>query len=262
MTTTQTREPPVHINPADPHKGAQVRAMFAGIADRYDMLNRVLSVGRDQGWRRRAVKMARLCGGERVLDCCCGTGDLTLAFWAARPAPALVIGADFTPEMLRHAGKKNAALQAAGATRTPPYTAADTLRLPFADKSFDVVSVAFGLRNVQDVDGGLRELARVLRPGGRLVILEFTPVKRGLWRALTNFYVNRVVPRVGQLVSRSSHQAYRYLPESIGVFPDADALKSRMEAAGLHDVHFTKLNLGTVAIHVGWQPIAPTRPSD
>lgn len=262
MTTAQTREPAVHINPADPNKGSQVRAMFAGIADRYDMLNRVLSVGRDQGWRRKAVRMAALAGGERVLDCCCGTGDLTLAFWAAKPAPALVIGADFTPEMLQHARKKNSALQAAGATRTPPYTAADALRLPFADKSFDVVSVAFGLRNVQDVDGGMREFARVLRPGGRLVILEFTPVKRGLWRTLTNFYVNRVVPRVGQLVSRSRHQAYRYLPESIGVFPDADALKARMEATGLRDVSFTKLNFGTVAIHVGRKPIAPVGPAD
>lgn len=251
MTLAPTEQKPAKINPRDPHKGTQVRAMFAGIADRYDMLNRVLSVGRDQSWRRKAVKMAGLKGGECVLDCCCGTGDLTLAFWAAKPAPALVVGSDFTPEMLRHAARKNRAMADVSATHLPPYAAADALRLPFADSRFDVVSIAFGLRNVQDVDGGLGELARVLRPGGRLVILEFTPVKRGLWRALTNFYVNRVVPRVGQLVSRSRHQAYRYLPESIGVFPDADGLKKRMEAAGFADVRYRKLNFATVAIHVG-----------
>ncbi|MCC6574681.1 MAG: bifunctional demethylmenaquinone methyltransferase/2-methoxy-6-polyprenyl-1,4-benzoquinol methylase UbiE [Planctomycetes bacterium] len=248
MPEASTQEPPVHIDPSDPHKGAQVREMFAGIADRYDALNRVLSVGRDQSWRRKAVKMAKLKGGERILDCCCGTGDLTLAFWAAKPQPSFVVGGDFTPEMLHIARRKTLSV---GGPDMPPYTAADALHLPFRNAEFDVVSVAFGLRNVQDVNAGLRELVRTLRPGGRLVILEFTPVKRGLWRALTNFYVNKIVPRIGQLVSRSRHQAYKYLPESIGVFPDASALAARMEAAGLNNVHFRKLNFGTVAIHVG-----------
>lgn len=246
----QTPDPkPVEIDPADPNKGAKVREMFAGIAGKYDLLNRVLSGGRDQAWRRLAVKMAQLKGGETILDCCCGTGDLTLLFASAEPAPARVIGADFTPEMLRIAATKTA--QFKGAMRLPSFSAADGLHLPYADASFDVVSVAFGVRNFQDVNAGLKDLVRVLKPGGRLVILEFTPVKNFFWRALTSFHMNYMVPLIGQVVSRSRHAAYRYLPKSIGVFPDAEELKRRMEALGLRDVHYRKLNLRTVAIHVG-----------
>lgn len=237
------------IDPQDPHKGAKVREMFAGIAGKYDLLNRVLSGGRDQAWRRLAVSMAALKGGESVLDCCCGTGDLTLLFASAEPSPARVLGADFTPEMLRLAQNKTRAFT--GAMKLPIYTAADGLRLPFKDASFDVVSVAFGVRNFQDVDAGLRELVRVLKPSGRLVILEFTPVRNLFWRALTSFHLNVMVPLIGQVVSRSRHAAYRYLPKSIGVFPDAETLKRRLETLGLREVHYRKLNLRTVAIHTG-----------
>lgn len=237
------------IDPQDPQKGAKVREMFAGIAGKYDLLNRVLSGGRDQAWRRLAVRMADLRGGETILDCCCGTGDLTLLFASAEPAPSRVIGADFTPEMLRIATTKTA--QFKGALRLPTYSAADGLRLPFANASFDVVSVAFGVRNFQDVNAGLRELLRVLKPSGRLVILEFTPVRNFFWRALTSFHLNVMVPLIGQIVSRSRHQAYKYLPMSIGMFPDADELKRRLEGLGLGNVRFRKLNLRTVAVHVG-----------
>jgi len=223
--------------------------MFAGIAGKYDLLNRVLSGGRDQSWRRLAVKMAALTGGETILDCCCGTGDLTLLFAGAAPSPRRVVGADFTPEMLRLAKSKSALLR--GSMPVPVFSAADGLRLPFAGERFDVASVAFGVRNFQDVNAGLMELVRVLKPGGRLVILEFTPVRNLIWRALTSFHMNYMVPLVGQLISRSRHQAYRYLPKSIGVFPDAEELKRRLEAMGLHDVAYCKLNLRTVAIHVG-----------
>jgi demethylmenaquinone methyltransferase/2-methoxy-6-polyprenyl-1,4-benzoquinol methylase len=218
------------IDPSDPQKGAKVREMFAGIAGKYDLLNRVLSGGRDQAWRRLAVRMAELKDGESVLDCCCGTGDLTLLFAGAEPVPARVVGADFTPEMLRIAKQKTAAL--AGAMKLPTYSAADGLRLPFGNASFDVVSVAFGVRNFQDVNAGMKDLVRVLKPGGRLVILEFTPVKNFFWRALTSFHMNVMVPLIGQIVSRSRHAAYKYLPKSIGV-------------------HYRKLNLRTVAIHAG-----------
>lgn len=244
---------PVDIDPLDPQKGAKVREMFAGIAGKYDLLNRVLSGGRDQAWRRLAVKMAELRGGETVLDCCCGTGDLTLLFAGAEPAPARVIGADFTPEMLRIAQKKTREL--APAMKLPSYSAADGLRLPFASASFDVVSVAFGVRNFQDVNAGLKDLVRVLKPSGRLVILEFTPVRNWFWRALTSFHLNYMVPLIGQVISRSRHQAYKYLPKSIGVFPDAEELKRRLESLGLREVHYRKLNLRTVAIHVGTRAI-------
>ncbi len=223
--------------------------MFAGIAGKYDLLNRVLSGGRDQSWRRLAVKMAALRGGETILDCCCGTGDLTVLFAGAAPAPRQVVGADFTPEMLRLAKSKSALLS--GSIRLPVFSAADGLRLPFARERFDVVSVAFGVRNFQDVNAGLVELVRVLKPGGRLLILEFTPVRNLIWRALTSFHMNYLVPLIGQLISRSRHQAYKYLPKSIGVFPDAEELKRRMEALGLREVAYRKLNLRTVAIHVG-----------
>lgn len=257
MSSTSTMGPrpqapspnPAEVDPLDPHKGAKVREMFAGIAAKYDLLNRVLSGGRDQAWRRLAVKMADLRGGETILDCCCGTGDLTLLFASAEPAPARVVGADFTPEMLRIAQKKTREL--ATAMKLPAYSAADGLRLPFADANFDVVSVAFGVRNFQDVNAGLKDLIRVLKPGGRLVILEFTPVRNWFWRALTSFHLNYMVPLIGQVISRSRHQAYRYLPKSIGVFPDAEELKGRLEGLGLRDVHYRKLNLRTVAIHVG-----------
>lgn len=160
-----------------------------------------------------------------------------------------VIGADFTPEMLRIAATKTA--QFKGAMRLPSYSAADGLRLPFTDASFDVVSVAFGVRNFQDVNAGLKDLVRVLKPSGRLVILEFTPVRNWFWRALTSFHLNYMVPLIGQVISRSRHHAYKYLPKSIGVFPDAEELKRRLESLGLREVHYRKLNLRTVAIHVG-----------
>lgn len=227
--------------------------MFAGISGKYDLLNRLLSGGRDQGWRRRAVRMAELKGGERVLDCCCGTGDLTLLFRRAKPAPALVAGSDFTPEMLHLAAQK------AGrrGLEDVPFVAADALKLPFEDAGFDVVSVAFGVRNLQDISAGLREFARVLRPGGRLVVLEFTPARSGAWRAVTGFYMNRVVPGIGQLISRSRDRAYRYLPDSIEVFPDARSFAGMIEEAGFRDVHFRRMNLGTVAIHAGCKKPAP-----
>lgn len=230
------------VDPRDDKRGAKVRAMFAGIAGRYDLLNRIISGGRDQAWRRRAVKMAGLKGGEAVLDVCCGTGDLALMFTRAKPKPARVIASDFTPEMLVIADEK--------ARGTIPLAAADALRLPFADAGFDVVSVGYGVRNFQDIDAGLAELARVLKPGGRLVVLECTPAKGPVGR-FANWYINKVVPWIGNRLTRSNDKAYSYLADSIQVFPDADALKERMQQAGFNDVHFKKLNLGTMAIHVG-----------
>ncbi|MBZ0136098.1 MAG: bifunctional demethylmenaquinone methyltransferase/2-methoxy-6-polyprenyl-1,4-benzoquinol methylase UbiE [Planctomycetes bacterium] len=233
------------VDPKDDRRGPKVRAMFAGIAGRYDLLNRIISGGRDQAWRRRTVRMAALTGGEHVLDVCCGTGDLALMFWKSRRKPARVVASDFTPEMLTIAADK-----AGKAGVRLPLCAGDALNLPFADASFDVVSVGYGVRNFQDIDAGLHELARVLKPGGRLAILEATPA-RGLIGRFANWYINRVVPWLGNLLTGSRDRAYSYLADSIQLFPDANALKARMEAAGFDNVRFRKLNLGTMAIHVG-----------
>lgn len=232
------------VDPRDNTRGPKVRAMFAGIAGRYDLLNRIISGGRDQAWRRLAVRLANLKGGERVLDVCCGTGDLALLFAAAQPSPGSVAGCDFTPPMLALARGKAQALGLA-----LPWVAADALRLPFAPESFDVISVGYGVRNFEDLDAGLRELLRVLRPGGRLVVLECTPA-RGLVGAFARFYINRLVPFVGNLLTSSRDRAYSYLADSIQVFPDCNALKQRMLAAGFAEVTWRRLNLGTMAIHV------------
>lgn len=244
-----TQEPKLRgdsaVDPKDDRRGPKVRAMFAGIASRYDLLNRIISGGRDQGWRRKTVKMAGLTGGERVLDVCCGTGDLALMFWKAKRKPACVVASDFTPEMLVIAAGK-----ARKAGVSMPLCAGDALKLPFANASFDVVSVGYGVRNFQDIDAGLHELARVLKPGGRLAILEATPA-RGVIGRFANWYINRVVPWLGNVLTGSSDRAYSYLADSIQLFPDANGLKARMETAGFESVRFRKLNLGTMAIHAG-----------
>lgn len=269
MATTTESEPKLRedsaVDPRDERRGPAVRRMFAGIAGRYDLLNRIISGGRDQAWRRKAVKMAELRGGERVLDLCCGTGDLALMFALAQPAPASVVACDFTREMLDIAAAKldtarDQRSEVRGQRSEPadhgPLTtsfhlcAGDALRLPFADATFDVVSVGYGVRNFQDIDAGLREMARVLKPGGRAVILECTPA-RGVIGRCANWYINRVIPWVGNRLTRSSHRAYSYLADSIQLFPDAEALKQRMEGAGFANVSYRKLNLGTMAIHIG-----------
>lgn len=233
------------VDPRDNARGPKVRAMFGAIAGRYDLINRVLSGGRDLSWRRKAVKLASLQGGEQVLDCCCGTGDFALLFAAHDPAPGAVTGLDFTPEMLALAKARSEE------ARAPiDWVAGDALHLPFEDARFDVVSVGFGVRNFQDIDAGLTELRRVLKPGGKLVILECTP-SRGLIGACANFYINRVVPWIGNALSGSPQRAYSYLADSIQVFPNAKELAARMQRAGFKEVMFRKLNLGTMAIHVG-----------
>jgi demethylmenaquinone methyltransferase/2-methoxy-6-polyprenyl-1,4-benzoquinol methylase len=249
MATATEPEPKLRgdsaVDPRDSERGPKVRAMFAGIARRYDLLNRIISGGRDQGWRRKTVKMAALVGGETVLDVCCGTGDLALMFARAKNKPARVIASDFTPEMLVIARAK-----AAKSGVELPLCAADALRLPFRDASFDVVSVGYGVRNFQDIDAGLRELARVLKPGGRLAILEATPA-RGIIGRCANWYINRVIPWLGNLLTGSGAKAYSYLADSIQLFPDAEAVKQRLLAAGFSEVRYRKLNFGTMAIHIG-----------
>ena len=225
----------------------RVAAMFDTVAPRYDFLNRVLSAGLDVAWRRRAVALARLGAGEVALDVGIGTGDLAFALLAASDPSSRVIGVDLSEAMLARA-RERAASTALGARFEA--RAADAQALPFADASFDRVTAGFSVRNFGDLDGGLREMRRVLRPAGRAVLLEFSHTPRRLVRPFAELYLHTLVPRLAALLGGDA-EAYRYLPTSVARFPDAEALAERLRAAGFARVRFERLNLGTVAIHVG-----------
>ena len=240
MTLAPPAPPPV---PSD--KRRYVREMFSAIAPRYDLLNHLLSLGADRSWRRRAVD--RLVWEGRAagayLDACAGTLDLAMELAGRRRFAGRVVGADFAAPMLRRGARK------AGAAPVSP-AAADTLALPFPDGCFDGAMAGFGVRNLDDLDAGLRELLRVLRPGARLVILDFTTPPWAPLRALYLFYFRRVLPLVGRAVS-GHPTAYAYLPASVGTFPAPAALLARMGAAGFRDGGFELLTGGIAAIHWG-----------
>ena len=231
-------------------KARRVREMFAGIAPRYDFLNHFLSLGTDFFWRWRAVRRLRALletPSPRILDLCCGTGDMALA--AARLGP--VTGCDFCHPMLVLGLDKVR-------RRAPAHPVAlaegDALRLPFADGTFDAVTVAFGVRNFADVPAGLAEMFRVLRPGGVAGILEFShPVLPG-FRQLFLFYFHRVLPALGRWISGRSG-AYSYLPASVLEFPPADAFARELEAAGFTGVGFDRYTGGVAAFHWGRKPL-------
>lgn len=231
---------------------AAVQAMFGRVARRYDFLNHFLSLHIDRLWRRRAVRCVSPLKTKDVLDVCCGTGDLAFAF--AR-AGARVVGSDFTKEMIALAAAKRESRDAGG----PEFLIADTLELPFADERFDVVSVAFGIRNVENVDAGIREMARVARPGGKVLILEFSRPPGRVFGPLYLFYFRILLPRVGAVLSRRSAGAYRYLPESVMGFPDPELLASKMRAAGLETVRYERLTRGIATLHVGQKPRGDSR---
>lgn len=224
-------------------KRAYVRGMFTAIAPRYDLLNHVLSLNVDRRWRRDAV---RALGWERrpegtYLDLCAGTLDLAATLGNDPGFRGRVIGADFVHPMLLLGKDKSAAVR--------PVTA-DALDLPFPDRSFDGATVGFGVRNLMDLDRGLVEAKRVLKPGARFVVLELTTPTWQPMRALYFFYFRRLLPLIGRLVSKH-RDAYTYLPESVLAFPSREALKAKMEAAGFGEVSFRTLLGGICAIHVG-----------
>ncbi len=224
-------------------KRSYVRDMFTAIAPRYDLLNHLLSLNVDRAWRRRAV--GRLAWERapdgRFLDSCAGTLDLAAELAHRDGFRGRVVGADFVVPMLQLGRRKAAALQPVGA---------DALRLPFGEAVFDGAIVGFGIRNLVDVDAGFRELRRVLRPGTRLVVLEFTLPKTRLVRAAYLTYFRRVLPFVGRAVSKHTN-AYTYLPDSVLQFATPDALGARMTAAGFADVGYRRLTLGVAAVHWG-----------
>ncbi len=226
--------------------GRAVRDMFSGIAGKYDLLNHVLSLNIDKRWRRSVrERLSDILGDQSavVLDVACGTGDLSLEL--KRNANARVIGSDFCHPMLAIAKVKTDEASAA-----IPYIEGDAMRLPFADSIFDAVTIAFGLRNLSNFADGLSELARVLKPGGKLVVLEFSsPVVPG-FRGLFNFYFTKILPRIGGVVS-GSKGAYEYLPDSVSKFPDQKGLAELMRSSGFRSVEFTNLTGGIAAIHTG-----------
>jgi demethylmenaquinone methyltransferase/2-methoxy-6-polyprenyl-1,4-benzoquinol methylase len=225
---------------------AHVREMFGRIAPRYDFLNHLLSLDIDKIWRRRVAR--RFSGAlhnptARVLDLCCGTGDLALAFRKEAPVGAEIVGSDFVPEMLERARAKAVAL---GAVIT--FVEADALALPFKDASFDLVSCSFGFRNLANYERGMLEIFRVLRPGGAVAILEFAELRGKLFGSLYRFYFRQVLPRLGGLISGSS-SAYTYLPCSVSKFPSPEVLQALFERAGYTGVRFERWTGGIVALH-------------
>jgi demethylmenaquinone methyltransferase / 2-methoxy-6-polyprenyl-1,4-benzoquinol methylase len=229
----------------------KVREMFTQIAPSYDTLNHLLSFQLDRLWRARTAKILRPVlehGGARVLDLCCGTGDLAITI--AREYNAYVIGADFAHSMLTRARKKSASLRSPTLPQLRPiqFIEADALRLPFADASFDLVTTAFGFRNLANYEAGLREIHRVLKPGGTIAILEFTEPPDSFLGNLYRWYFRTVLPRIGAALSGDS-SAYTYLPKSVSRFFRPSELAALMSQVGYQSVSFQSWTLAAVALH-------------
>lgn len=229
--------------------GERVRRMFGEIAPKYDRMNHLLSMNVDKYWRWRTVRIVRPTGDAPILDVCTGTGDLAFAFSRASGGEAPVVGADFCPEMLRIAEQKKR--QRRLDDDRLRFVEADTQRLPFDDDHFQIVSVAFGLRNVADTDRGLSEMTRVCRPGGKVAVLEFSMPRWQPFRGLYGWYFRNVLPRVGQWLARNNESAYEYLPSSVGEFPMGEELAQRMRDAGLGTVRYYPFTLGVATLYVG-----------
>lgn len=226
----------------------RIRRMFGEIAPNYDRMNHLLSLNVDRYWRWRTVRTVKPTGEHPILDVCSGTGDLALAYYRASGGKVPIVAADFCPQMLEIGKEKT---RRAGADDRLTFVEADTENLPFDDNHFQIVSVAFGLRNVGDTDRGLREMMRVCRPGGRVVVLEFSMPRWQPFRAAYGWYFRALLPRIGEWLARNEQGAYNYLPESVGQFPSGEALAQRMRAVGMSEVQFYSLTLGMVTLYVG-----------
>jgi demethylmenaquinone methyltransferase/2-methoxy-6-polyprenyl-1,4-benzoquinol methylase len=238
---TATLEPPTAVDKS----GATVRGMFAEIAPRYDLVNRLLSGGIDVWWRHVTVSRAPPPAAGAMLDCCTGTGDLALAYAAKAKPDVRIVASDFCRPMLDRGAEK--------AARSHPsieWVEADAMALPFPDRSFDLVTVAFGLRNIADTARGLAEMARVLEPGGRLAILEFSIPTNSLVRGFYLWYFRRVLPLIGNSIARNASDAYTYLNKSVEEFPSGERLATLVRSAGFDRVEQIPLTFGIATLSI------------
>ena len=233
----------------------RIRRMFGQIAPWYDFLNHLLSLNIDKRWRDKTARLVQPdpTGGP-VLDLCTGTGDLALTYDRTIPSQVAIIGADFCHEMLVRATQKSAG------TRVR-FVEADAQSLPFPSDTFQIVTVAFGLRNITDTDAGLAEMVRVTKPGGRVAILEFSKPRHWLLGRLYRLYFRYLLPLAGQILCRNKESAYRYLPESVLTFPDYEELAAKLRAHGLADVTYQPLTFGIATLYVGVKSAAGPRSS-
>ena len=227
-------------------KGEKIQQMFGAIAPRYDFLNRLLSFGIDRRWRTKAVRLLKYREGSRILDVATGTGDVALEIALRTPASVKITGADFCKEMVELGAVKVAASPYADRIDLKVAPCED---LPFANDTFDSITIAFGIRNVVDRKLGLAEMWRVLRPGGRMVILEFSTPRSQLFRQLYYFYFRRLLPVVGGLFSR--YNAYKYLPDSVLEFPSQEEFSRMLADVGFRNIHLHELTFGIATIYVG-----------
>jgi demethylmenaquinone methyltransferase / 2-methoxy-6-polyprenyl-1,4-benzoquinol methylase len=247
--------------------GDRIQKMFGEISGRYDFLNHFLSGGVDYYWRWRTVRKVRPEGNSPILDVCTGTGDLAIAYWKKAGGKTAVVGTDFTPEMLVIARQKTSKLgmptkpatsgtDSTEAIEKAPLTfqQADTMELPLESDVYQIVSVAFGLRNVSDTVAGLKEMTRVCKPGGQVAVLEFSMPRNRLFGAVYRWYFRNILPRIGQLLARNSEAAYKYLPQSVSQFPQDEELAGLMREAGLTDITWTPLTFGIATLYAGRKP--------
>ena len=224
----------------------RVRKMFGEIAPKYDRMNHLLSMNVDRYWRWKAVRKLAPNRTDPILDVCTGTGDLAFSFHKYTDGKVPVIGSDFCYEMLEVGREKGAKTE-----RNVEFVEADAQNLPFEDDKFQVVSAAFGLRNVANTDEGLREMTRVCKPGGQVAVLEFSMPRRQPIKGMYSWYFKNVLPRIGQALAKNDASAYDYLPDSVGEFPAYEQLTERMLNAGLSQANFYPLTFGIATLYVG-----------
>ena len=226
----------------------RVQQMFGEIAPRYDCMNHLLSMQVDRYWRRRAVQLVPPSNQQPILDICTGTGDLAFAYHRSSQGHVPIVAADFCRPMLARGEMKK---RQRGLNGQVVFVQADAQDLPFDDDHFQVVCVAFGLRNVANTERGLREMARVTAPGGKIAILEFSQPTAWPFNAIYGWYFRHVLPRIGQLLAHNNQAAYKYLPESVEEFPQGTALVAQLCAVGLVEVFFRPLTWGIATLYVG-----------
>ncbi len=247
-------------------RAESIKTMFGSIVKVYDLLNALLSLNFDKSWRKFTARVSGIKPDTKVLDVCTGTGDLAISYSKLLNGKGLVVGSDYCHDMLRYGLPK---IKKRHLEDKIKFIEADTLHLPFNDDSFEVSTVAFGIRNVVDLEAGIKEMRRVVRPNGRVVILEFSQPTNFLFRRIYFFYFTKILPVIGKLISRSSvpreprlsplrckFDAYTYLPHSVIAFPDKLGLKRKMEQCGLRDVRIFERTFGIVTVHIGEKPPA------